>query len=99
MHDCGKLSTPDSILEKPTKLHGLRDGIDRVVARMDAIGEQWKADFYRQVAHGEASLGEEQTLRERLEQLESDKAFLSQANKGGEFMCEQHKDRVKAIAQ
>lgn len=98
LHDCGKLSTPDSVLDKSTKLHGLRDGIDAVLARMDAIGQQWRAQFYQQVAHGKETMDNEAELEKQLLQLAADKAFLVEANKGGEFMTEESKERVRQIA-
>ncbi|MDX1695977.1 MAG: GAF domain-containing protein, partial [Ketobacteraceae bacterium] len=62
LHDCGKLSTPDSILDKSTKLHGLHDGLETILARMKAMGEQWKAEFYQDVVAGKKSMNEEREL-------------------------------------
>jgi len=37
MHDCGKLATPDTVLDKSTKLHIMQDGIDLVMARLSTL--------------------------------------------------------------
>ena len=37
LHDCGKLATPDSVLDKSTKLHTLHDRIDEVASRFAAL--------------------------------------------------------------
>jgi len=37
MHDCGKLATPDTVLDKSTKLHVMQDGIDLIMARLSTL--------------------------------------------------------------
>ncbi len=92
LHDCGKLSTPDSVLEKSTKLHLMRDGVHELNARFQTIKLQYRLE----AAEGRLS---QTQLREKLVQLEADRLFISQANKGSEFMSQEDKSRVQGIAQ
>ncbi len=41
LHDCGKLSTPDFLLDKATKLHTLNDSIEAIKARFAALIAQY----------------------------------------------------------
>lgn len=100
MHDCGKLATPDAVLEKSTKLHLMNDGIDTVKARFASLGHQTQAEFYRQMLEHPAKQDALQTqLQERLKEIQSDCDFVVSCNKGGEFMEQNKKDRINSISQ
>ncbi|MDX1269542.1 MAG: HD domain-containing phosphohydrolase, partial [Oceanisphaera sp.] len=79
LHDCGKLATSETILNKGRKLQRLLDGFDAVAARFAAAMAQT------------ASPAEADALRDDLD-------FLERINRGGEFMPESDKDRVRALA-
>lgn len=100
MHDCGKLATPDSVLDKSTKLHTLHDRIEEVAARFAALRQQ-KENEYLQAVMECPERREElyQRHREELWQLEQDLEFLRGANKGGEFMADEDKERVRRLAR
>jgi HD-GYP domain-containing protein (c-di-GMP phosphodiesterase class II) len=99
MHDCGKLSTPDSVLDKSTKLHTLCDRIDAVQTRFAALKSQCERDTLLAIlATPERRAELEQALRQELATLDAELAFIETANKGGEFMAEESKQRVRDIA-
>ena len=99
MHDCGKLATPDSVLDKSTKLHTLYDRIDIVRARFAALKCQYERDALRAMLAEPARRDElEQALVATLAALDEDLAFIETANRGGEFMAEESKARVRTIA-
>ena len=99
LHDCGKLSTPDSVLDKATKLHLMHDGIDTVLVRFASLRQQKLAAFYQAVCENPAARETLQTtLDNELAQLDADRQFIVTANKGGEFMAPEAKARVQQIA-
>lgn len=99
LHDCGKLATPDYLLDKATKLHILNDGIESVRARFGALLAQTELAYLRQMT---AEPSQQQALQAQMQQelaaLADDCRFIEVANKGGEFMSEDAKNRVRAIA-
>lgn len=100
MHDCGKLATPDSVLDKSTKLHLLRDGIHEVQTRMATLRGAMKIDCLEKIAaNPENTASIKAEYQEKLAKLEDDSAFIITANKGGEFMSDEAKTRVLEIAQ
>ena len=100
MHDCGKLATPDSVLDKSTKLHTLSDRIDSVRARFAALKAQRERDMLKAaLADSTRQSDLEAALRAQLAALDDDLAFIEAANKGGEFMAQERKDRVRQIAR
>lgn len=91
MHDCGKLATPDTVLEKSTKLHTMQDGIDLVLARLAALNHR--------LSNTVPSNTTESTHQSLTTQdIQSIAEFLTSANKGGEFMREEDQEKVRELA-
>lgn len=101
LHDCGKLATPDHVLDKSTKLHTLYDRIDAIKARFASLRQQLEAEYwqarYQPDARPLAVLEAEH--RQAVHALEDDLVFLVGVNQGGEFLDEQAKQRIRQIAQ
>lgn len=97
MHDCGKLATPDWILDKSTKLHLMLDGIETVKTRFSAAIAQTELKFLRQLA-AQPNAALRDAMDQELAALRDDCAFIEKANVGGEFMKPEDQARVKQIA-
>ena len=104
LHDCGKVTTPESVVDKATKLSTIFDRIELVDQRFELLKKQKETEMLRRqveaVLSGDtarlASLESEfQSLRQ---QLDEDREFLRNANIGGEFMTPEHQERVRSIA-
>ena len=102
LHDCGKLTTPDSVLDKSTKLHLLYDRIHEVETRFSSLQQQLVAEYW-QVRSGltdaEIIAALETQHKNQLAALVEDLKFIKAANKGGEFMADDKKQRVREIAK
>lgn len=100
MHDCGKLATPDWVLDKATKLHLMLDGIDAVKTRFSAAMSQMELSFMRQMTQQPQ---EQEALKDMMEQelaaLRDDCLFIEKANVGGEFMKAEDQARVRQVAE
>lgn len=98
MHDCGKLATPDWVLDKATKLHLMLDGIETVKARFSAAMAQLENEFLKKnLASPEREAAGKQ-LEEELAALRDDCQFVEKSNVGGEFMRPEDQERIKQIA-
>ncbi len=100
MHDCGKLATPDYVLDKATKLHLHKDGIHAVAARFSALIAQTELSYLRQMQERPQHYAElAASLDSELATLRDDCVFIEKANVGGEFMRHEDQARVRDIAR
>ncbi len=104
LHDCGKVTTPEYVVDKATKLATIFDRIELVDTRFELLKAQTEADMLRkqievlQKGHPDRMQTMEIQLRAYKEQLDDDREFIRKANIGGEFMTQEHQDRVRSIA-
>ena len=92
LHDCGKVTTPVHVMDKSTKLESIRDGMDSVRVRFEALKREL------QLAHVIAGGAlEDAVLVERLAVVDDDLQFLETSNVGGEFLDEDKKARIRHI--
>jgi HD-GYP domain-containing protein (c-di-GMP phosphodiesterase class II) len=104
LHDCGKVTTPEYVVDKATKLATIFDRIELVDTRFELLKAQAEADMLRkqievlQKGHPDRMQTMEIQLRAYKEQLDDDREFIRKANIGGEFMTQEHQDRVRSIA-
>lgn len=104
LHDCGKVTTPESVMDKPTKLSTIFDRIHLVEQRFELLKQQQEIAMLRRQIEAlreglecDAAALEAQ-FRQQVAQWESDLAFLKNANLGGEYMAEADLQRVRDIA-
>jgi HD-GYP domain-containing protein (c-di-GMP phosphodiesterase class II) len=99
LHDCGKVTTPEYIVDKATKLEGIYNRIHEVRMRFEVL----KRDATIQYLEGILAEEEDadllkQRLDVQLEALDNDFAFVAECNVGGEFMAPEKVERLKRIA-
>lgn len=100
MHDCGKLATPDSVLDKSTKLHKMRDGIDLIASRFSALKQFYKTKYLEScLANPDQKDVLEKEFKRQLNYLNEQYEFVKTSNKGGEFMSDESKDRIVEISK
>ncbi|KAF0811819.1 3'3'-cGAMP-specific phosphodiesterase 3 [Andreprevotia sp. IGB-42] len=98
LHDCGKVTTPEYVVDKATKLETLYDRIHEVRMRFEVLKRDAEIDYWHAVVAGGDPARLKLLLDEQLQQLDDDFAFIAECNLGGEFMAPDRVERVKAIA-
>jgi HD-GYP domain-containing protein (c-di-GMP phosphodiesterase class II) len=98
LHDCGKVTTPEYVVDKSTKLETIYDRIHEIRMRFEVLKRDAEIDYWQRLSKG----GDAQQLKSELEaklgQLDDDYAFVAKCNEGGEFMADEKITRLNGIA-
>jgi len=92
LHDVGKVTTPEHIVDKATKLETIFDRISLLKTRFEVL----KRDHEIELLKKGMTLTEDDPF---IKALEDDFQFLSIANNGSEFMNDEMVERLKKIAE
>ena len=102
IHDCGKITTPEWVMDKATKLSAIYDRIGLVETRFSALKRDAEIAMLRARlagnVTGEDLASAEENFRAECQHLDDDLTFLRHANTGSEAMRAEDQQRVRAIA-
>ncbi|MDD5298677.1 MAG: metal-dependent phosphohydrolase [Rhodocyclaceae bacterium] len=98
LHDCGKITTPEYVVNKATKLETLHDRLHEVRMRFEVKKRDAEIACLKAMADGEDGASARARLAAELAQLDDDFAFVAGCNEGGEFMAPEKIARLEAIA-
>jgi len=102
LHDCGKVVTPEYVMDKATKLETIYDRIHDLEARFEILRRD------AEIAHLRSRLDQgddadidalDKDFERHCDKLREDFEFLRKANIGGEFMSDEDIERVQQLAQ
>jgi HD-GYP domain-containing protein (c-di-GMP phosphodiesterase class II) len=97
LHDCGKVTTPEYVVDKATKLETLYNRIHEIRTRFEVLKRDALIDRL------EHRLGPDGTARARAEAadvqagLDEDFAFVAACNQGGEYLGAEQLARLRTI--
>jgi len=98
LHDCGKVTTPEYIIDKATKLETLYDRLHEVRMRFEVLKREAEIRCLRGIAAGEDAADAISRRDTTLQELDDDFAFVAECNQGGESMDAGRKERLRRIA-
>lgn len=106
MHDTGKITTPEFVVDKANKLETVFDRIELIKTRWQAIqlacrleAEKAKFAMVKEAADPEKLKEIDAACERDMQKLNSDLVFLTDINQGGEFMAEDKLNRLDTIAR
>jgi HD-GYP domain-containing protein (c-di-GMP phosphodiesterase class II) len=98
LHDCGKITTPEYVVDKATKLETIYNRIHEIRMRFEVLLRDAEIDYHRRRLAGD---GDDPLLAQELEetqkQIAADFAFVAECNIGGEFMADEKIARLQQI--
>ncbi|MEQ8937240.1 MAG: HD domain-containing phosphohydrolase, partial [Gammaproteobacteria bacterium] len=105
-HDCGKITTPEYVVDKGTKLETIYDRVNEIdmrveVLRRDAIINFLKAKLKEFDNNNDIDMAirESSELQSQLEELENARRDVRQYNVGGESLQQTDIERIEHIAE
>ncbi len=98
LHDCGKVTTPEHVMDKATKLETVYNRIHEVRMRFEVLLRDAQiACLQEQQGGADAALAESRCAA-RVAELQADFAFVAECNIGGEVMAPERVQRLEQIA-
>lgn len=98
LHDCGKLTTPEYVIDKATKLETLHNRIHEIRTRFEVLKRDADIVFWQGVADGGDRARLQATRDAEWRRLDDDFAFIAHCNRGSEGMSEAELARLDRIA-
>lgn len=100
LHSFGKITTPEYLVDKRTKLEMLYNRIHEIRMRFEVLWRDAEIQFWQQtMQRPENRSMYEDALKVKQSQLADDFAFVAQCNIGTEFMDQNTNDRLKRLAK
>lgn len=111
LHDCGKVATPEFVVDKSTKLETIYDRVNEVKTRFSVLqrDEEIKRLKKELVIERNPVLSADEkkikiaelkkTYGKKIRNLKNDLDFVQESNVGGEFMSNDKKARIHDIAK
>lgn len=105
LHDCGKVITPESVMDKATKLQTIFDRIHLIDQRFELLKAQRKLAYFNMLLESSRlnDSSNKKAIQEDLsiinQELDADREFIRYINIGSESMSPADQLRVKKIAK
>ncbi|WP_282875454.1 HD domain-containing phosphohydrolase [Pseudomonas peli] len=97
LHDCGKVTVPEYVVDKATKLETICDRIHEVRMRFEVLKRDAWISYWENLSQGGDADNLGQARDELLTTLDDEFAFIARCNMGGEAMAEADLERLRRI--
>jgi HD-GYP domain-containing protein (c-di-GMP phosphodiesterase class II) len=98
LHDCGKVATPEYVVDKATKLETIYNRIHEIRTRFEVLRRDAEIEMWKQKAQGtEDDAVLEAAFAARCRELGESFALIAETNIGGEFLDDETATRVNAL--
>ena len=100
LHDCGKVITPEYVVDKATKLETIYNRIHEIRTRFEVLWRDAEIDcLNKTLTDPEQAPRWQQERDARRQSLQEDFAFIAQCNIGGEYLDEAKQTRLCQLAE
>ncbi|USH01605.1 amino acid ABC transporter [Grimontia kaedaensis] len=98
LHDCGKVTTPEYVVDKATKLETIYNRIHEIRMRFEVLKRDAEIECWKQISEGTSAEDAKATMNKQREVLDNEFALIAKTNIGGEFLDEGSEEQLKQIA-
>jgi HD-GYP domain-containing protein (c-di-GMP phosphodiesterase class II) len=99
LHDCGKITTPEHIVDKATKLETIYNRIHEIRMRFEVLYRDAIIEYHQSVQlHPDSQAFYKSELERKYKHLQDDFAFIAECNQGGEFLSDAAITRLENLA-
>jgi hypothetical protein len=97
LHDCGKVTTPEYVVDKATKLETLYDRLHEIRMRFEVLKRDAWIAYWQGCAEGGDKVRLAALRDELLSNLDMEFAFVARSNQGSEAMADDDLQRLEQI--
>ncbi len=97
LHDCGKVTTPEYVVDKATKLETIYNRIHEIRTRFEVLLRDAEIERLQNVLGGMAPDAAHTAFETRRAQLIEDFAFIADSNIGAESITPERAERIRRI--
>jgi len=98
LHDCGKVTTPDYVMDKATKLETVYNRIHDVRMRYEVLKRDADIAYWKAIAKGKDQIEAQQVCDKIKKELEDEFKFIADCNIGNEHLGSEALDLLEKIA-
>ena len=99
LHDIGKVTTPEYVVDKATKLQTIFDRVHEVRMRFEVLRRDAEIKMLKAIAKGADEKEQKKKFKKKRKELEEQWEFIADTNIGGEFLPQDKQEQVKKIAK
>ncbi len=97
LHDCGKIVTPQFVVEKATKLETVYDRLNEVRIRFEVIKRDYIISYYKKLTTGISKENLDKELEKDLQILDEEFEFIANCNNGEKLLSYDDIERIRKI--
>ncbi|MFZ2871181.1 HD domain-containing phosphohydrolase [Zavarzinia sp.] len=98
LHDCGKITSPEYVIDKATKLETISDRLHEIRTRFEVVKREAEVACWQAIAEGAPRDARLASLAADWAAIDADFAFVAACNVGSEFMDSGHVARLHRIS-
>lgn len=99
LHDCGKITTPEYVVDKATKLETIYNRIHEIRTRFEVLKRDAEIKQWKQVFNNTLPDEYREELEQEWQRLDEEFALIARVNVGDEFLSEQNIEKIYHIGQ
>ncbi|MCJ2377686.1 GAF domain-containing protein [Vibrio sp. ZSDZ34] len=99
LHDCGKVTTPEHVIDKSTKLETIYNRIHEIRTRFEVIKRDIELDIYRSRFASQLSKEEREHIARECSQLDNEYQLVAKANNGSHQLTDHEISSLEIIGQ
>lgn len=99
LHDCGKVTTPEYVVDKSTKLETIYNRIHEVRMRFEILLRDAEIEYWKGLSKGGDPKELFRILNARQQKISDDFSFIAECNVGGESMSDEKIGRMREISK
>src|SRR5690606_38715193 len=95
LHDCGKVVTPEYVVDKATKLETIYNRLHEIRMRFEVLKRDARIEMLEALLKGSDVKALQAEYERRIGELDDDFAFVARCNVGGESMRPEDVERLE----